>query len=181
MPMSFRVLRDDERAKPGDPAQLLAVLRAIESTIRKGDVVVMASEGEPAPVGMIGGFVAQQYRNLGVAGAIVDGYIRDVVELRERGLPVFARGGAPAKLGGRVTLTALGQPVRFRGIDVGPDDYVAADADGIVVIPAAAVANRALVDWLRVMKADEQRCMGLLEQGTPYSKAIRVISAYKLG
>ncbi|WP_413796982.1 RraA family protein [Streptomyces iranensis] len=73
-------------------------------------------------------------RVLEAVGAVVDGYVRDAAIIGELGVPVFARGLTPAgpfKNGPG----AIGEPVAIGGVVVNPGDIVAADGDGVIVIP----------------------------------------------
>ena len=71
---------------------------------------------------------------LGVAGLIVDGCVRDIENLRNMGLPVFARGtvcGSGHKDGpGEVNF-----PLACGGIVVNPGDLIFGDENGIVCVP----------------------------------------------
>ena len=71
--------------------------------------------------------------SLGWGGVVIDAAIRDTLELRELGFPVFAVGAnpnGPTKfLPGRINW-----PISCGGIAVRPGDLIVADADGVVVI-----------------------------------------------
>ena len=51
----------------------------------------MLTMPEPAPVALVGELLATQAKGRGVAALLVDGAVRDVGELRELGLPIWAR------------------------------------------------------------------------------------------
>jgi 4-hydroxy-4-methyl-2-oxoglutarate aldolase len=55
-----------------------------------GEVLVLTMP-EPRPVALVGELLATQARGRGVAALLVDAAVRDVEELREVGLPVWAR------------------------------------------------------------------------------------------
>ena len=55
-----------------------------------GEVLVLTMP-EPAPVALVGELLATQARGRGVAAVLVDAAVRDVEELRELGLPIWAR------------------------------------------------------------------------------------------
>jgi 4-hydroxy-4-methyl-2-oxoglutarate aldolase len=107
-----------------------------------GDVLVLTMP-EPAPYGMLGELIARQAKRAGVAAVLVDGGVRDTDELRELGLPVWARWvrvrGTTKHLHGRIDV-----PVVVGGADLAPGDVLILDADGAVVIPRSR-AERALV------------------------------------
>ncbi len=87
--------------------------------------------------------IAAQER--GLLGLVIDGGVRDVTALAALRFPVFASSVAVFRTGkdhpGR-----LGEPITLRGVHVSTHDLVTADADGVVVLPAAqadAVIQRA--------------------------------------
>ncbi|MFO1324513.1 MAG: hypothetical protein U1F15_10640 [Burkholderiales bacterium] len=75
-----------------------------------------------------------QAQAAGIAGLVVDGAVRDVNELVDRGYTIFAACRSPAGptkgIAGR-----LGIPICVAGAPVNPGDLVVGDADGVVTIP----------------------------------------------
>jgi 4-hydroxy-4-methyl-2-oxoglutarate aldolase len=61
--------------------------------VREGDVLVIDRCGDHKHAGT-GGVVAYAARKAGVAGIIVDGVVADLHELREYGVPIWARGSS---------------------------------------------------------------------------------------
>jgi regulator of RNase E activity RraA len=103
-----------------------------------GDVIVVeAGDDEMAVAG--GNVCAIAQRN-GIAGLVVDGVIRDVVESRDKSFPVFGRGVSPIPAK-RVGDGAMNVQVRCGGVIVNPGDVVVADEEGIVVIPRGRAAE----------------------------------------
>jgi 4-hydroxy-4-methyl-2-oxoglutarate aldolase len=97
-----------------------------------GDVLVLTMP-DPVPVAMVGDLLATQALGQGVVGILVDGAVRDVEELRELGLPVWARwirvrGAHKAAVG------TIDEPVELGGAEIHPGDTVVLDADGVVVV-----------------------------------------------
>jgi regulator of RNase E activity RraA len=128
-----------------------AIIEALEH-IRPGDVVVVNGFGH-LDRALVGDNLAQRFAALGAVGAVVDGCVRDRDIIAGLGFPIFARGLTPAgpfKNGPGV----IGDPVAIGGVVCNPGDIVAADSDGIIVIPpsrakevldaAEAVAQREL-------------------------------------
>jgi regulator of RNase E activity RraA len=72
----------------------------------------------------------------GIAAFVVDGVIRDLAEVRERGFPVFARGVIPIP-GAKAAVGPLNVRVRCGGVGVSAGDIVVADEEGVVVVPGA--------------------------------------------
>jgi regulator of RNase E activity RraA len=109
-----------------------AVITALDH-IRPGDILVINAFGYEGRA-IIGDNLAQRFDVFGAAGAVVDGYVRDRDIIEQLGFPVFARGVTPAgpwKNGPGV----IGEPVAIGGVVVNPGDIVAADGDGVIVIP----------------------------------------------
>jgi 4-hydroxy-4-methyl-2-oxoglutarate aldolase len=108
------------------------MVHAAMDRAQPGDVLVLTMP-EPQPVALIGELLATQARARGVAALLVDAAVRDVEELRELGLPVWARwirvrGATKTEVG------ALDEPVEVGGQQIRPGDAVVLDADGAVVV-----------------------------------------------
>ena len=71
----------------------------------------------------------------GLAGLVIDGEVRDVTALAAHGFPVFSTGVALPGAAKRAPGT-VGGTVRVGDVDVRTGDWVVADADGVVVVPA---------------------------------------------
>ncbi len=67
--------------------------------------------------------------------------MRDILEIRDLRLPVYAIGIAPLDSKGRGQIQAVDVPVICDGVRVAPGDLVFGDADGVVVIPQAVEAE----------------------------------------
>jgi 4-hydroxy-4-methyl-2-oxoglutarate aldolase len=121
----------------GDPAKMAACAQ-----VGPHDITVWAGDGEG--VCYFGELIALGMAERGAVGALVDGGVRDLKWLREHGFPVFARYRTPVQSIGRWKVTASQQPVYLRGatstwVTVNPGDFIRADEDGGVVIPAGVV------------------------------------------
>lgn len=97
-----------------------------------GEVIVVTMP-EPAPVALVGELLATQALGRGVAALLVDAAVRDVEDLRDLGLPVWARHVRVSGAGKRVP-GAIGEPVEVGGATIREGDAVVLDADGAVVV-----------------------------------------------
>lgn len=76
-----------------------------------------------------------------VLGYIVDGGCRDSAFIEKLGFPVFCKYYTPVDVVGKWAATSLGEPITIGDVHVHSGDYVLADRDGIVIIPAALVGE----------------------------------------
>jgi 4-hydroxy-4-methyl-2-oxoglutarate aldolase len=97
-----------------------------------GDVLVLTLP-EPVPTALMGDLLATQAKVRGVAAVLVDAAVRDVDELREIGLPVWARFVRP-RGPDKDAVLPLGDPVEVAGATIREGDVVVLDGDGVVVI-----------------------------------------------
>jgi 4-hydroxy-4-methyl-2-oxoglutarate aldolase len=91
-------------------------------------------------VALVGDLLATQAKVAGAAGLLIDASVRDVEELAQMGLPIWARW---VRVRG-ATKTAIGEidvPVLVGGARIDPGDIVVLDADGGAVVEAARLAE----------------------------------------
>ena len=111
----------------------------------------------------------RRYHKRGLAGIVTDGGCRDVGVMEEVGLPVFSRGTCLYGPGGFIRPVASDVPVVCGGVQVRPGDVVAADVDGVLVVPKEALSDLARVKPDLEKKEDAARQM--IEQGASLSTA----------
>jgi 4-hydroxy-4-methyl-2-oxoglutarate aldolase len=110
------------------------MVHAVMERVQPGDVVVLTMP-TPAPVALVGDLLATQAQVAGAAALLIDASVRDIEELREMGLPIWARW---VRVKG-ATKDALGEidvPVTVGGATIRPGDLVVLDADGVAVVEA---------------------------------------------
>jgi 4-hydroxy-4-methyl-2-oxoglutarate aldolase len=114
------------------------MVHAAMAEVRVGDVLVLTMP-EPAPFALFGDLLATQASEQGAAAVLVDASVRDVDDLAELGLPVWARyirvQGATKQAVGELDV-----PVVVGGATIRPGDAVVLDGDGIAVVAADDVA-----------------------------------------
>ena len=108
------------------------MVHAAMAEVQPGEVLILTMP-EPRPVALIGELLATQAKAHGAAAILVDGSVRDVDELVELGLPVWARWVRVAGAG-KDLVGAIGEPVRVGGATIRQGDIVVLDADGAAVV-----------------------------------------------
>ena len=119
------------RCGQGDNLMVHAAMARTEP----GDVLVLTMP-EPEPVALIGDLLVTQARERGAVALLVDAAVRDAEELRETGVPVWAR-WIRVRGAGKSETGALDEPVEVGGATINPGDPIVLDADGVVVVERA--------------------------------------------
>jgi 4-hydroxy-4-methyl-2-oxoglutarate aldolase len=108
------------------------MVHAVVAETLPGEVLVLTMP-DPSPTALVGDLLATQAKGRGAAAILVDAAVRDVVELRELGLPIWARHvrvrGADKRRPG-----TIGDPVAVGGATIRQGDVVVLDDDGAVVV-----------------------------------------------
>lgn len=140
---------------------------------RKGDVICVDNGGR-LDTNAWGGILAFAAAAKGIAGIVADGAVRDVDEIIEADLPVYARGRIPLTARGRTIEESTNAMIEIGGIQVRPDDVVCGDKSGVVIIPkehldqviatATDIQNKE-----QAMIADLKAGMSMLEVDRKYS------------
>ena len=121
------------------PTGAFNVIKAGMQQTRRGDVLVINARGSLRGA-LIGGNVCRGLLHRGLAGVVMDGAVRDVTEIQEDGLPVYAR-GVSAMMGPIDGPGEVNVPIACGHVVVHPGDIVVADPDGIVAVRAADAAR----------------------------------------
>jgi 4-hydroxy-4-methyl-2-oxoglutarate aldolase len=108
------------------------MVHAAVAEAQPGEVLVLTMP-EPAPVALVGELLATQAIGRGVAAMLVDGAVRDVEDLRELGLPIWAR-HVRVRGADKLVRGTIGEPVEVAGATIRQGDLVVLDADGAVVV-----------------------------------------------
>jgi len=108
------------------------MVHAAMAAVEPGEVLVLTMP-EPRPVTLVGDLLATQAKAQGAAAILVDASVRDVEELAELGLPIWAR-WIRVKGAGKDVVGTIGEPVTVGGATIRNGDVVVLDADGVAVV-----------------------------------------------
>ena len=127
--------------KEGPTEEFLPPTHALDAIDESeaGSVIVIGIDGE-TNVAVWGGLMTAGAEVNQLAGAVLDGGVRDIIEIRrDSDLQVFARSVSPGTTLGRFQTLEANVPVECGGITVNPGDLIVGDLDGVVVVPQAHV------------------------------------------
>ena len=144
------------RARPGDNLMIHKGLNLAQ----EGDIVVISNEYDRSQ-SLLGAIIVAYAKSKKLGGIVVDGPIRDVDEIAELGIPVYATGstpGGPYKEGPGEVNT----PISCGGVSVSPGDIVLGDSDGVIIIPRKDAA-RVLREAREFAKLDAAKMQAALE------------------
>ena len=146
------VLCHDVFEQPENPYE--KEIEMIDS-IQPNEIAVVCT-GQSKSNGFWGELMATAAAARGGRGAIVDGAVRDIRQMRgiaDR-FQVFAAGRSPLDSKGRCDVDGYNIPIVCGDVPVCPGDYIFGDIDGIVVIPSAA-ADEAIRLARRKLSAED--------------------------
>jgi len=127
------------------------MIHAAMTMARPGDILVIDGKADRT-CALMGSIMMNACKALRLGGVVIDAAVRDVLELRELGFPVFAVGSnpnGPTKfVPGRINW-----PISCGGIAINPGDLIVGDADGVVAIEREKAGS--LLDAAAKKVADE--------------------------
>ena len=135
------------------------MVHAAMAAVQPGEVLVLTMP-EPRPVALVGDLLATQAKAQGAAAILVDASVRDVEELAELGLPIWAR-WVRVKGAAKDTPGSIGQPVTVGGAAIRNGDILVLDADGVAVVEQERItevleASRERLERVRVKRSKLQ-------------------------
>jgi regulator of RNase E activity RraA len=144
-------------------------IAAVDS-LRPGEVFVMAV-GRSREIVPWGELLSTATLARGGRGAVLDGLVRDTRQIQALGLPVFCTGQRPLDSCGRGLVVDFDVPLTLDGVAIQPGDLVFGDADGVVIVPAAAEAEILERAWSKV--AGENTTRAALRAGESLAEVYR--------
>jgi regulator of RNase E activity RraA len=167
-----RTMRSRPREAPPDAGREYALLFEAIDGLSPGGVLVT----DEMDCCVWGELCCERALVRGANGTVIDGYHRDNARVAASGLPVFSRGAHPSDMLYHREIVAIDQPVHCGGVFVTPGDLVLADADGLVVVPAAVI--RAVIEEAMGKIAQETRVREALRAGDSAAQAFEKFGVF---
>ena len=134
-----------------------------------GSIIVIATKGGKKAI--MGGLFTNEARRRGLRGFVVDGYMRDIRDIKKVGLPVWARGAHPAAGGMKVPYDGKMECIVF-GQRVRNGDVVVADEDGVLIAEKERI--EAAIAKAEEIERKEATVVRGIEQGIPFAQLTNV-------
>src|SRR5271170_3982730 len=152
-----------------DPAALNGMLKAIDDGSTDSVYVMVVEDGDD--IAGMGGLMGTAMAARGYAGAVIDGGVRDVAYLRKIEFPVYATGIVPSTSVHHYRFGGSQIPVTCDGVTVNAGDIVAADSDGVVVVPRARAQE--VLTLAQQMDFKEHSMYAVIEQMKSIVEAVK--------
>jgi regulator of RNase E activity RraA len=144
------------------------MLEALDD-LKEGEIYV--ATGASPRYALWGELMSNRARHLGAAGAIVNGYARDISGILAIDFPTFAIGKYAQDQGPRGKVIDFRVPVEIEGIGIKPGALMFGDQEGVVVVPKEAETE---VIAKALEKARGERLVGkAIADGMSASEAFR--------
>lgn len=124
------------------------------AALQKGDVIVIDGT-DTKDTGYVGSMNSMTWLARGAVGIVTNNGVRDTDELIKQKVPVYCCGVCRGTQPNRVEVDAYQAPIECGGVYVRPGDLVAADGDGVMVIPADKIDD-ALSIARRIQEQDQK-------------------------
>jgi len=132
-----------------------------------GDIAVSDFGGNPE-VSNMGGVALRLAKVRGVAGAVVNGAIRDVGTAMKINFPVWSRGRTPISGKYRLSAIEINGPVTLCNVPVVPGDLIVADDSGVCVVPFDKVDH--VLSEVKSIQESEAKMLEMVERDAPISE-----------
>jgi 4-hydroxy-4-methyl-2-oxoglutarate aldolase len=141
----------------------------------EGSILIYVMQ-DSVDIAAMGDLMGATAKIRGIKGAVIDGAVRDISQLKKIGFPVWSRRVTPASLVGRMVAVDKQVQVRCGDVIVNPRDYVICDLDGVVVIPEKEILK--VIDKIRIYAKKEEKILEIILKEKSILKALEEFKRY---
>ena len=145
--------------------------------VTPGSVIVIDNAGR-LDCTVWGGIMSRVATARGIAGTVVHGVCRDVAISAELEYPLWSAGRFMRTGKDRVRCAAVQVPLVIDDVKVAPGDYIHADSDGVVALPAGRIDD--VLDLAERIEHVEDRIVDLAIAGSTLTEARRELGYHTL-
>ena len=128
------------------------MLEALDD-LKEGEIYI--ATGASLNYAIWGGLMSTRATHLKAAGAVLDGYVRDVGEILALGFPVFCRGVYAQDQGPRGKVIDYRTTIEIGGVIISPGDLVYGDDEGVLIIPTS-IVDKVVTQALEKVRTENQ-------------------------
>jgi regulator of RNase E activity RraA len=145
--------------------------------VAPGNVIIIDNAGRPDCT-VWGGIMSRVAAARGIAGTVISGVCRDVATSEEVGYALWSAGRFMRTGKDRVRCTGVQVPIVIDDVKVIPGDFIHADADGVVAVPAGHID--AVLDLAERIDDLEDQIVNLATSGSTLTEARRQLGYHTL-
>jgi regulator of RNase E activity RraA len=164
--ITMRVVRDDRASVTEEGLKAIKVIENAPA----GSVIVLALNDDKS-FAVFGATFATLAKSRKLAGFVIDGSMRGLLELKRLEFPTFARGMSPGSAGGHYRLVEVNVPLMCGGIEVSPGDFVVGDDDGVAVAPKQ--FHEEIFKKARELRREKRAMLPLITKYRSYTMALQ--------
>ena len=151
---------------------LMPVMKGLKEA-GKDSVLVISSSSNLAIAGEI---FASEAKRKKLAGIIIDGFCRDIDDVRKTGIPYYTKGVTP-KAGTKEKIGNIQTPTQVCGIMIHPGDIVFGDSNGVVVLNEKEYETT--ISIAEKIKLAEEKVLEKINKGISLLECINFDEHYK--
>ena len=138
---------------------------------------ILVIDGKGMDVHFTGDNQGECAKRQGLAGMVVYGGARDIAGYRTMGMPLYCTGSATVDKPSDIQIVGYNVPIEVGGVTVRPGDVIVADEDGVVSIPAEALA--ATLEKLKIIFEVEEAMEQAIANCVPVEEIKAIIAKKK--
>lgn len=151
---------------------LLPVIKAIETADQDAIIVIDSHSSPYAVLGEIFSTVAKSRK---IQGIIIDGFCRDIAEIKSLDFPIYARGVSP-KAGTKNKVGAVQSKIICGGVAVMPNDIIFSDENGILVLDPEKITD--ILTAAEKIKNNEEKAISAVKSGRTLNDILNFSTHY---
>ncbi|RTQ03059.1 RraA family protein [Enterobacter sp. WCHEn045836] len=172
--VSWKMVRKSSDIMQAQPATWAQVSRFLVPELHSGAGLVYVAGAGPllTHAALAGGMSCTYFEQLGFAGVILGGAVRDLREIKQLSMPVLASNPIPTDTQGAYWVAETGTHCQIEQVTVQSGDLMVSDINGTVVVPQALTAQ--LLQQALSVDSTENAMLEKIRQGARLPELINI-------